>query len=82
MFKFNLSVRYKIDKINIVFNIFSRLLTDVSLEERQKILKSLYKSTIKYEDINVFELILIYYITLIEMDDDFKKWLIKTYYKN
>ena len=66
-------MRYKIDKINIILNAFFKLPINVVFEEKQEILKNLYKNIIKYEDINVFKLIFIYYIILIKMDDDFKK---------
>ena len=45
-------------------------------------LKNLYKNIIKCENMNIFELILIYYIILVKINDDFKKRLIKVYYEN
>ena len=47
-------------------------------------LKNLYKNIIKFENIKIyiFKLISIYYIILIKINNDFKKRLIKIYYKN
>ena len=47
-------------------------------------LKSLYDNSIKLEhkQITLFKSTLIYYITLIKMNDDFKRRLIETYVKN
>ena len=45
-------------------------------------LKNFYDNSIKLEQITPFEPMLIYYITLIKMNNDFKKRFIETYIKN
>ena len=67
-----------------MLNTFSKLLINISFEKRQKILKNLYKNIIKFENIKIyiFKLIPIYYIILIKINNDFKKRLMKVYYKN
>ena len=79
---FNLIIRYKINKLNVVFNALFRLQINVSSEKKQAILKSFYNNSIKLEQTTSFESILIYHITLIKMNNDFKKRLIEAYIKN
>ena len=47
-------------------------------------LENLYNNSIKlkHEQTTLFEPILIYYMTLIKMNNDFKKRLVETYVKN
>lgn len=81
---FNLAVRHKAGKSNVVPDALSRLQADVASEEKQAVLESLYGSTIslRHEKTASLEEIPVHHMTLVEMDDDFKKRLIDSYSKD
>ena len=83
LLEFNLIIRYKIDKINVVLDALSRLQVDVAIKKKQVVLKSLYNSLVTLNKrIAPLEVLLIYHITLIEISDNFKKRLVEAYNKN
>ena len=78
---FNLAVRHKAGKANIVPDALSRLQADVEPDEKQAVLESLYGSTVSTlaEQVVPLEVVPVYHTTLVEMNDDFKKRLIAAY---
>ena len=80
-FDFNLSVRHKIDKINVISNVLFKLQTNVSLIEKIDVLKSLYDHSMTsfFENLTVEILVFYYHVALIEMSNDFKLRLKQTY---
>ena len=81
-FDFNLQMRHKVDKFNIVSNVFFRLQTDVITTKKIDVLKTLYESSIDLcdEDLITKEsAFLTCHIILIEMINDFKNRLKKIY---
>ena len=82
LFDFNIFVRHKIDKINIVFDALSRLQTNVVTIDKLSILKSLYDHFIDLLDVDFVTYtsnLSIYHIILIEMNDEFKQKLKQIY---
>ena len=82
LFDFNIFVRHKIDKINIVFDALSRLQTNVVIIDKLSILKSLYDHFIDLLDVDFVTYtsnLSIYHIILIEMNDEFKQKLKQIY---
>ena len=91
---FNLAVKHKSEKFNIIFDVLSKLSdTNIIIEtnDRIKILKTFYKTFIDvcHDDlfviITIFSLskqTFVYYIILIKMTDDFKQKLKQVYIKN
>ena len=88
---FDLFVRYKIDKTNIVFNALSRFLRNsiIITKNRSEILKVLYEQVLKIKNFSFREeksfsekLFITYHITLVKMFDDFKSRLFFEYIKN
>ena len=78
LFDFNIFIRYKIDKINIMFNALSRLQTNVVIINKLSILKSLYDYFIDLLNVDFITYtsnLLTYHIILIEMSDEFKQKL-------
>ena len=80
---FNLFVRHKAGKVNVVSNALSRLQADVSLIEKIEILKSLYdhSMTSQSKNLTVEISILYHHVALVKMSNDFKLRL-KQAYKN
>ena len=80
-FDFNLSIRHKIDKINVISNALFKLQADVSLIEKIDVLKSLYNHSITslFENLIVEISVFYYHVALIEMSNDFKLRLKQTY---
>ncbi len=81
---FNLAVRHKAGKSNVIPNTLSRLLADVDAapEEKQAVLENLYGSPIALEKTTLPDPVPVYYITLVEIDNNFKKRLIEAYSKD
>ena len=90
---FDLSVRHKADKTNIVSNTFSRLQGSISVAMNEsEMLKALYEQAVKvttllvniaaHKDSPLLKPYINYHITLIEMSDDFKARLFKEYAKD
>ena len=74
---FNLAIRHKAGKSNVVPDALSRLQADPNPEEKQAILESLYAEATASSDP-----LPVYHTTLVEMSDDFKKRLIDAYQKD
>ena len=88
---FDLFVRYKTNKANVVSDALSRLSKDLIIitKDDSKILKVLYKRTLKIKNFSFkkkksfFEkLIITYYVILVKMFDDFKSRFFLKYIKN
>ena len=82
---FNLSVRYKTGKTNIVSNALFRLQdSSFVIKNSLEILKALHDQVEKerFIDFMRFEIFISYYITLIKILENFKSRLIKAYVKN
>ena len=76
LFDFNIFVRHKIDKINIVFDALFRLQTNVFIIDKLSVLKSLYDHFIDLLNVDFITYISnlsIYHIILIEINDEFKQ---------
>ena len=90
MLDFNLTIRYKVGKCNIVPNTLLRLLAYILLEPlvdyNNRVLNILYRYVL-VEVLNkvllLLELLLItYYITLVKLLNNFKSYLRKVYEKD
>ena len=92
---FDFLMRYKIKKMNIVFDVLSRFSENLIIISKNglKVLKTLYKQAMKIIKQNFYfikkklffkktELFIIYHIILIKMFDDFKSHFILKYIKN
>ena len=80
-FDFNLSIRHKVDKINIISNVLFKLQANVSLIEKIDVLKSLYNHSVTslFENLTVEISVFYYHVALIKMSNDFKLRLKQTY---
>lgn len=78
---FNLSIRHKAGKKNVVPDALSRLQgIDEAPQEKQAVLESLYGTPVELsEQSAITEPTLVHHMTLVEMSDDFKARLIKAY---
>ena len=85
-FNFNLQVKHKIKKFNIVLNVLSRLQIDVVINEKIDVFETFYEIFIhlcKNDLIIAFSKSLsIYYITLMKLTNEFKFRLQEIYNKN
>ena len=74
LFNFNLSVRHKIDKINVMSNVLFKLQVDVIIIDKIDVFESLYKHILKLTQANLIlkTSLYFYHVTLVEMSDDFK----------
>ena len=83
---FNLSIRHKAGKANVVPDALSRLQADVASQEKQAVLESLYGNTLVLEEspylYEAAQSVPVYHTTLVEMSDDFKKRLLEAYTKD
>ena len=80
--EFNLQVRHKVDKSNIVSNVFFRLQANVTTTKKVDVLKAFYESFVKLCNKNKVTQrpeILTYHIILIKITNDFKNRLQKAY---
>ena len=87
LFNFNIFLRHKTNKTNIIFNILFRLPTHTSQMNdvnKKEILNILYGHSIEIvnEKLNDIFIAMIYHIILIKMSNDFKQRLKKTYAEN
>ena len=86
LFDFNLQVKHKIKKFNVIFDVLSRLQTDVIINEKIDVFETLYEVLIhlcKNDLIIVFSKSLsIYHITFVKLTNEFKIRLQKVYNKN
>ena len=86
--RFNISLRHKTEKVNMIFNVLSKL-KNVQLDENNKknIFENLYNNSVLLNELkkidSLFEqTITMYANTLIKLSQNFKKKLVKTYEKN
>ena len=90
---FDLFVRHKANKTNIVSNTLSRLQDSVSITINEpEVLEALYEQAVKvtaslmnivtHKNSSLLESYASYHVTLIEMSDDFKARLFKEYAKD
>ena len=81
LFDFNLFIRHKVDKINVVSNALSRLQTNVFIIEKVDVLKFFYEYALKSSSIDlIVETFLFYYhVTFVKMSNDFKRRLKQIY---
>ena len=77
---FNLAIRHKAGKTNVVPDALSRLQAATSPEEKHAVLESLHATML--EEMAPPEDIPVYHMTLVEMSDDFKQRLTKAYAKD
>ena len=90
LFNFNLFIRHKIDKFNVVSDVLFKLQVDIALIEKIDVLKSLYEFSIELCEENLIiktmkfllKQFVCYHMTLIEMTNKFKERLKTTYSKN
>ena len=75
LFNLNLFIRHKIDKTNVMFDVFFRFQVDASIIEKIDVLKSFYDHFLKSMQRNLISktLLLYHHVTLIEMSNDFKR---------
>jgi len=87
---FNLSIRHKAGKANIVLDALSRLQADYAPPEKLEVLDSLYDTTVELcrgdlatrASPPLSEQAQSYHITLVEISDPFKNWLKEAYAKD
>ena len=85
LFDFNLQMKHKVDKFNVVSNVFFRFQADVITTKKIDVLKILYESFIELCDDDLItkkSIEYTYHIILIEITNDFKQKLQKIYQKN
>ena len=87
LLRFNISFRHKTEKMNMIFNVLSKL-KNVQLNENDKknIFENLYNNFVSLNELkktgSLFEqTITMYADTLMKFSQNFKKKLIKTYFK-
>ena len=81
-FDFNLQIKHKIDKFNIVLNVFFRFQTNVTTTKKIDVFEAFYDSLIDLcndDLITKKSIFLTYYIILIEITNDFKNKFKKIY---
>ena len=78
---FNLSVRHKIDKVNVMSNVLFKLQVDVIIIDKIDVFESLYEHILKLTQANLVLKTSLYFhhVTLVEMSDDFKIRLKQAY---
>ena len=74
LFDFNLFVRHKIDKINVMSNALSKLQVDVSIIDKIDVFESLYEHALKFTQIDLALKTSLYFhhVILMKMSNDFK----------
>ena len=81
-FDFNLQIKHKVDKFNVISNAFFRFQTNVTTTKKIDVFETLYDSLIDLCDDDLItkeSAFLTCYITLIEITNDFKNKLKKVY---
>ena len=85
-FEFNLQMKHKVKKFNVISNVFSRLQTDVIINEKIDVFETFYEVFIQLcdDDLTIVfsKSLSIYHIILIELTNEFKIRLKKIYNKN
>ena len=81
LFDFNLFVRHKVDKTNVMSNVLFRLQIDVIIIDKIDVFESLYEHILKFTQTNLIlkTFLYFYHVTLIEMSNDFKTRFKQTY---
>ena len=71
---FNLFVKHKIDKINVMSNVLFKLQVDVTIIDKIDVLESLYEHILKFTQTNLILKTSLYFhhVTLMKMSNDFK----------
>ena len=90
LFNFNIIIRYKFDKFNVIFDVLSRLSnkTTIDVTNKIKILDILYKYLVKLTNKKFRTTIIqnmsivVYYIILMKISNDFKRKLKFVYLAN
>ena len=90
LFNFNLFVRHKINKVNVIFDVLSKLQIDVTFIKKIGVLKSLYDFSIELcqGDLTIKSIdslskqFVCYHIILIKMTNELKKKLKTIYNEN
>ena len=74
LFGFNLSVRHKTDKANVMSDVLFRLQIDVIIIDKIDVLESLYGHILEFTQADLILKTFLYFhhVTLVEMSDDFK----------
>ena len=81
LFDFNLSVRHKVDKANVMSDVLFRLQADVIIIDKIDVFESLYEHILKFTQANLILKTFLYFhhVTLVEMSNDFKIRLKQAY---
>ena len=81
LFDFNLSVKHKVDKTNVMSNVLFKLQVDVIIIDKIDVFESLYEHILKFTQTNLILKTFLYFhhVTLIEMSNDFKIRFKQTY---
>ena len=81
LFDFNLSVKHKVDKANVMSNVLFKLQTDVIMTDKIDVLESLYEHILKFTQTDLILKTSLYFhhVILIEMSNDFKIRFKQTY---
>ena len=81
LFDFNLFIRHKIDKINVVSDALSKLQTNVFIIEKIDVLKFFYEHALESSSVDlIIETFLFYHhVTFVKMSNDFKRRLKQVY---
>ena len=81
LFDFNLSVKHKTDKVNVMSNALFRLQIDVFIIDKIDVFESLYEHALKFTQTNLTLKTSLYFhhVILVEMSNDFKIRLKQTY---
>ena len=88
LFNFNIILRYKTNKSNVISNVLSRLSAHITFQmnnvNKKRILEILYDQLIGIvnEELNNIFIAMIYHVILIKMSNDFKQRLKKVYIEN
>ena len=81
LFDFNLFVRHKVDKANVMSNALFRLQVDVSVINKIDVFESLYEHALKFTQIDLILKTSLYFhhVVLVKMSNDFKARLKQAY---
>ena len=81
LFDFNLFVKHKIDKVNVMSNALFRLQIDVFVIDKIDVFESLYEQILKFTQIDLIlkTSLYFYHVILMKMSNDFKVRFKQTY---
>ena len=81
LFDFNLFVKHKINKTNVVSDVLFKLQIDVIIIDKIDVFELLYEHILKFTQVNMILKIFLYFhhMMIVEMSDDFKIRLKQTY---